>query len=184
MSTTRTIRNLAPTLAVLAALGTGCASTPPPVAATCTLDPPASLGSLADAARTALAGSACRGHFAEFFELALKRAESSPDEANRARFAALIRQGAEQGLVTDFEGKQLYNRYFHTTYVSLPGEYNVCSTLRSKDKLLGALETELADKRRGILTVAADRTGFQEAQRQYTDLVLVLEATALACLDP
>jgi hypothetical protein len=177
---TLTILVVGSTLAM--AIG-GCATSPPPRTAGCQLEPPSTLDSMAETARAELATPACRGHFPAFFELALKRAESSPDAKNRARFADFIKASSDQGLVTQLQARELYNRYFHTTYVSLPGDYNICSTLRSKDQLFAALETELADKRRGMLTIAADRSGFQEAQRQYNDVQLVLEATALACTD-
>jgi hypothetical protein len=168
--------------ALAGALG-GCATSPPPRAASCELEPPSTLDSMTQTARVELATPVCRDQFPAYFELALKRAESSPDEKNRTRFADLIKTSSDQGLVTQVQARELYNRYFHTTYVSLPSDYNICSTLRSKDQLFAALETELADKRRGMLTIAADRAGFQEAQRQYNDLQLVLEATALACTD-
>lgn len=161
----------------------GCASTPSATPAQCSLDSPGSMATLSTTARKELAKPECRGQFMAYFALAMARAESAPDEANRARFAELINDGARHGHLTEHEARRLYTRHFHTTFISLPADYNLCSTLRRKEPLFAALAAELEDKRRGMLMISSDRAGFAEAQRQYADLMLVFEATALACVD-
>lgn len=169
-----------------AVLMAGCATQPVRTDAlegSCALAPPSTIAALVEEGQRTLSAPACRGRFDEYLQLALARAESMPAEVNRQRFADFMHGAVQQGLVSEYAARQAFNRYFHTTFVSLPADYNLCSTLRNKGALLAALATELEDKRRGLLTISADRAGFQEAQRQYTDLQLILEATALACAD-
>jgi hypothetical protein len=163
----------------------GCAVTgaPSTAVAPCSVKAPASMQALTADGQALLAAPACHDRFEEYVSLALKRGESAPDAANRARFAELIAAAAKAGALTEHEAQRTYTRYFHTTFVSLPADYNVCSTLRDKKGLLAGLDTELEDKRRGMLVVAADRAGFQDAQRQHADLRLVLEALDLVCRD-
>lgn len=171
------------TLVVLGILLSACGATTPPRVAECHLQPPDSLERLAAHSREQLSPTACRGRFSEYLELSLTTAELAPDPANRARFAEMLNDSAQHGLVSEHEARLAFNRYFHSTFISLPAEYNLCSVLRREDELIRSLERELEDKRRGMLVISSDPQLFADTQRQYADLTLILHAVALACGD-
>lgn len=88
----------------------------------------------------------------------------------------------DEGLLSQRQAKEHYNRYFNVKFVSLEGDYNNCShTCPRRDSVMRNMERELGDKERGLLKVSLDNAGYYRADELYEEIELVLEATCTAC---
>lgn len=108
-------------------------------------------------------------------------AKIDPDINNRDIMADYLDWAAKRGHMPRETAKYLFNRYFHTTFVSLPDRYSICATIDAMPTIMKDMRRELATKEDAYLNVLHDKTGYQQVYQQYQDLSLILEATKLAC---
>ena len=167
------------TLAVVATLLTlgACASQEPG----CPSPQTRNLDSAVDFVKTSL-NTGCAAHFDRYYDDLLRIAEGDPKPENKRVFSEFLVWSGDQGLLSNRQAKEYYNRYFNVKFMSMKGDYNNCShTCPNKQKVLFDMERELSDKERGLLKVSEDRDGYYRADRLYQEVELVLEATCTAC---
>ena len=156
---------------------TSCASSPPPCAGPQTKNLDAAIGDV----KTALSGG-CAAHFERFYDDLLTIAEGDPRPENKRRFSEFLVWAADEGLLSQRQAREFYNRYFNVKFVSLASDYNNCShTCPRRDRVMLNMERELSDKERGLLRVSQDNGGYYRADELYREMELVLEATCTAC---
>lgn len=183
---TLTVKNLfrLSLVSSMALLASACQTTPQAKLVDCSLSPSHNLDSVAAASLSKMQTAQCHYEFDGHFAQLLNTAKGDPKSANKSVMAAYINNAAQAGVISKLDAKDRYNRYFHTTFMSLPENYNVCSAVadeRQKDRLMKNLERELKQKKEGLLGALKDQNTYYQAQTQYTDLLLMLEATAMAC---
>ena len=154
-----------------------CASTPPP----CNGPQSRSLDKAISEVRSNLT-SGCAAHFDRYFDDLLTIAEGDPKASNKRAFSEFLVWAKDEGLVSQRQAKDNYNRYFNVKFMSMQGDYNNCShTCPHRDRVLLNMERELSDKERGLLKVSLDNQGYYRASELYQEVELVLEATCTAC---
>ncbi len=167
-------------VAALAGLVSACNSNPSREAA---CSPPGghNLDQAMSAARFDLE-TGCEARFDDYLLRLLEIAEGDPGKENKARFSDFLLWANEEGLLSKRQAREVYNRYFGIKYVSMIGEYSVCSEAcpRQPD-LMREMKAELSDKETGLLKVSDDRRSYQRAHQLYREAELVLEATCMAC---
>ena len=170
-------------LAVLAVIfaGTsilaGCAATPPP----CNGPQTKNLNAAVDDVKSTLQNG-CAAHFDRYYDDLLGIAEGDPKPENKRIFSEFLVWSSDQGLLSQRQAKDYYNRYFNVKFIALQGDYNNCShTCPRRDRVMLNMERELSDKERGLLKVALDSDGYYRADELYQEVELVLEATCTAC---
>jgi hypothetical protein len=131
--------------------------------------------------RQNLTNEACQQRFEAYFQKLLEIASGDPDPEHKRRFSDFLVWSNGAGLLTKAQAREKYNRYFNGTFMSLPDEYNVCSSCGNKADILIAMEAELQQKETGLLKVCADKETFYRACDQFSALKLMLEATCMAC---
>jgi hypothetical protein len=156
---------------------TSCASSPPPCNGpqTKNLDAAIALvqGSLA---------SGCSAYFDSYYDDLLSIAEGDPKPENKRLFSEFLVWSSDQGILSQRQARDYYNRYFNVKFVSLQSDYNNCShTCPRRDRVMLDMERELSDKERGLLKVSTDNAGYYRADELYQEMELVLEATCTAC---
>lgn len=156
---------------------TSCASSPPPCAGPQTKN--------LDAAITQVQHrltSGCVANFEGYYDDLLTIAEGDPRPENKRRFSEFLVWAADEGLLSQRQAREYYNRYFNVKFVSLAGDYNNCAhTCPRRDRVMLNMERELSDKERGLLRVSLDNGGYYRADELYREMELVLEATCTAC---
>ena len=138
-----------------------------------------------DAAISSVQGNlvnGCQAHFDSYFNSLLDVAEGDPKPENKRAFSEFLVWSSDQGLLSQRQAENYYNRYFNVKFMSMRGDYNNCShTCPNKRKVLIDMEHELSDKERGLLKVSRDADGYYRADQLYQEIELVLEATCTAC---
>ncbi len=156
---------------------TSCASSPPP----CAGPQSKNLDVAFDQAKSALSAG-CAAHFDRFHDDLLNVAEGDPKPENKRRFSEFLVWSADEGILSQRQARDYYNRYFNVKFMSLAGDYNNCShTCPRRDRVLLDMERELSDKERGLLKVSLDNGAYYRADELYREVELVLEATCTAC---
>ncbi|MBT8088254.1 MAG: hypothetical protein KJO46_09465 [Gammaproteobacteria bacterium] len=154
-----------------------CASTAP----TCSSPQSKNLDHAINAAQASLL-EGCHAHFDRYYDDLLSIAEGDPKQENKRQFSEFLVWSSDQGLLSNRQAQEYYNRYFNFKFMSLKGDYNNCShTCPNKQKVLFDMERELSDKERGLLRVSLDNDGYYRADQLYQEVELVLEATCTAC---
>jgi hypothetical protein len=168
---------------MLVALGTvsflvaSCASSPPP----CNGPQTKNLNAAMLDVQESLAGG-CAAHFDSYYEDLLGIAEGNPDPENKRLFSEFLVWSSDEGILSQRQARDYYNRYFNVKFVSLQSDYNNCShTCPRRDRVMLDMERELSDKERGLLKVSMDNAGYYRADELYQEVELVLEATCTAC---
>jgi hypothetical protein len=124
----------------------------------------------------------CHAHFDRFYDDLLKIAEGEPKAENKREFSEFLVWSSTNGLLSQRQAEDYYNRYFNVKFMSMRGDYNNCShTCPNKQKVLFDMERELSDKERGLLKVSRDADSYYRADQLYQEVELVLEATCNAC---
>ena len=163
-----------------AALLSACNSNPPRTAQ-CNLPEGPQLDQAISAARFDLV-TGCEDRFQDYFERLLVIAEGDPKKENKAKFSEFLVWANQEGLLSKRQARETYNRYFGLKYVSLLGDYSVCSqTCPRQTQVMADMQRELADKEQGLLKVSADQRAYHRANRLFRETELVLEATCSAC---
>jgi len=131
-----------------------------------------------------LQDSHCHYSFGEYRERLLSAAKGAPGPENEARFAGLLRESIDLGIISKRQGQELFSQYFDPEFYVVKAEpRSSCSSLRRKDDLHAAMREELAYKREGMLEILDDEDRFRRAQRHYSDLNLVFDAVEVACTE-
>ncbi len=169
------------TMSLLAALSAlalaSCATSPPP----CDGPQSKNLSAAVDHVKDSLS-SGCAAHFDRYYDDLLRTAEGDPKPGNKRIFSEFLVWTAEEGLLSQRQAKEHYNRYFNVKFMTLQGDYNNCShTCPRRDRIMLDMERELSDKERGLLKVSLDNEGYYRADELYQEVELVLEATCTAC---
>lgn len=129
-----------------------------------------------------LQDSSCHYSYPQYRERLLSAAKGAPGAENEARFADLLRQSIDLGVISKRQGQELFSQYFDPEFYSVKSEpRSSCSSLRHKEELTAAMRRELAYKREGMLEILDDEDRFRQAQRHYSDLSLVFDAVEVAC---
>jgi hypothetical protein len=124
----------------------------------------------------------CIAHFDRYYDDLLSIAEGDPKAENKRLFSEFLVWSADQGILSQRQARDYYNRYFNVKFVSLQSDYNNCShTCPRRDRVMLDMERELGDKERGLLKVSLDNAGYYRADELYDEVNLVLEATCTAC---
>ena len=156
---------------------TSCASSPPP----CVGPQTKNLDAAMNQVKRSL-NDGCAAHFDRFYDDLLTIAEGDPRPENKRRFSEFLVWTADEGLLSQRQAREYYNRYFNVKFISLAGDYNNCShTCPRRDRVMLNMERELSDKERGLLRVSLDNSGYYRADELYREVELVLEATCTAC---
>jgi len=175
-----TFRNPLFALAVLigsSVLLTSCATSPPP----CDGPHSRNLSAAVDHVKNSLENG-CAAHFDRFYDDLLQIAEGDPKPENKRLFSEFLVWTADEGLLSQRQAKDYYNRYFNVKFMSLQGDYNNCShTCPARSRIMLEMERELSEKERGLLKVSLDNDGYYRADELYQEVELVLEATCAAC---
>jgi hypothetical protein len=119
--------------------------------------------------------------FERYFNHLLEIASGDPDPENKRTFSQFLIWANHEGILTRRQSQDYYNRYFNTTFMSLPDEYSVASSCPDKAEIVSAMTAELRQKEAGLVRACQDKEAFYLAHEQYTTLLVVLEATCLAC---
>ena len=151
--------------------------------ASCTLPSGVNLEEALDHSRKDLARLECEPMFDSYFERLLDVAKRDPDIENRRRFSDFLIWANSGGIIDKIQARDYYNRYFNTTFISLPDDFNVCSSCpegRKRDLEL-ELQKELGQKEDGLLRACQDKPAYYAAADQYNSILLLLDATCTAC---
>jgi hypothetical protein len=169
------------TLSLLVALSAlilaSCATSPPP----CDSPQTRNLSAAVDDVKDSLS-SGCAAHFDRYYDDLLRTAEGDPKPGNKRVFSEFLVWSADEGLLSQRQAKDHYNRYFNVKFMTLQSDYNNCShTCPRRDRIMLDMERELSDKERGLLKVSLDNDGYYRADELFQEVELVLEATCTAC---
>lgn len=154
-----------------------CASTAP----TCTSPLTKNLDSALASVQASLVNG-CQAHFDRYYDNLLTIAEGDPKPENKRKFSEFLVWANDNGLLSNRQAENYYNRYFNVKFMAMKGDYNNCShTCPNKQQVLLNLERELSDKERGLMKVSRDADGYYRADKLFHQIELVLTATCTAC---
>jgi hypothetical protein len=164
-------------LVLFAATLASCASSPPP----CYGPQSRNLDTAINQVQDSLV-SGCAANFDLYYDDLLRIAEGDPKAENKRIFSEFLVWSTDEGILSQRQAKDYYNRYFNVKFVSMAGDYNNCThTCPRRDQVMRNMERELTDKERGLMKVSLDSTGYYRADELYQEIELVLEATCTAC---
>ena len=125
----------------------------------------------------------CETMFDGYFARLIEVAKRDPDMENKRRFSEFLQWSHGQGIIDKIQARSYYNRYFNTTFMSLPDDYNVCSscTAEKKQTIENEMENELRQKEEGLLKACRDKSAYYKASDQYNSILLLLDATCTSC---
>ena len=125
----------------------------------------------------------CETMFDGYYTRLIAVARRDPDLQNKRRFSEFLEWANEEGIIDKIQARNYYNRYFNTTFMSLPDDFNVCSSCAEKTQkdLESQLEEELGQKEEGLLRACQDKNAYYLAADQYNSIMLLLDATCTAC---
>ncbi len=155
----------------------------PQAAPRCTLPSGVSLDEALVHSRKDLGHLECEVMFDSYYERLIEVAKRDPEMANKRKFSDFLQWANTEGIIDKIQARNYYNRYFNTTFMSLPDEYNVCSSCseRNQKDLEFQLEEELGQKEEGLLRACQDKNAYYIAADQYNSIMLLLDATCTAC---
>jgi len=164
-------------IAMCSVVVSSCAATPPP----CNGPQTRSLHDAIDDVKITLSGG-CAAHFDRYYDDLLSIAEGDPKLGNKRIFSEFLVWSSDEGLLSQRQARDYYNRYFNVKFMSMQGDYNNCShTCPRRERVMLDMERELSDKERGLLKVSLDSAGYYRSDELYQEIELVLEATCTAC---
>ena len=129
-----------------------------------------------------LEDSSCHYFYPEYRQQLIAAAKGTPGPENEARFASLLRESIDRGIISKRQGQELFSQYFDPEFFAVKAEpRSSCSSLRRKDEMYTAMREELSYKREGMLEILEDEGRFRQAQQHYNNLQLVFDAVEVAC---
>ena len=129
-----------------------------------------------------LSDARCHYSYADYRERLLGVAKGSPGPENEQRFAALLRESIDLGVISRRQGQEIFSQYFDPEFYTVKSEArSSCTSLRQRDQLKVAMRQELDYKRMGMLEILDDEARFRKAQHYYNDLNVVFDAVDAAC---
>ena len=125
----------------------------------------------------------CEPMFDSYFGQLIDVAKRDPDIENKRRFSEFLEWAHDQGIIDKIQARSYYNRYFNTTFMSLPDDYNVCSSCPEETikDIENQMEKELRQKEDGLLRACRDKSAYYKASDQYNSVLLLLDATCTSC---
>ena len=140
------------------------------------------LAAAIDSTQTSLING-CHAHFDHYYDDLLSIAEGDPKPENKQAFSEFLVWSSDQGLLSKRQAQDYYNRYFNTTFISLPDDYNVCSSCTGETikNIEDQMENELRQKEEGLLRACRDKGAYYTASDQYNSILLLLDATCTSC---
>jgi hypothetical protein len=182
MKTTRnTLVNRGGLLALLAVL-TACSQQAVKSVDHCHIDPNNNVDRMFSQVSDKLADTSCHYFYPEYRQQLITAAKGTPGPENEARFAALLRESIDRGIISKRQGQALFSQYFDPEFFAVKAEpRSSCSSLRRKDQMYASMREELAYKREGMLEMLEDEGRFRQAQQHYNNLQLVFDAVEVAC---
>ena len=170
-------------LSTLFVLGiAGCAQNPPADLTHCELSSTNNVERLFSEASEKLRDSSCHYSYPAYRERLVTAAKGSPGPENEARFAGLLRETIDLGVISRRQGQEVFSQYFDPEFYAVKSDHrSSCTTLRAREELEVAMRRELDYKREGMLEILNDEQRFRQAQHYYSDLNLVFEAVDAAC---
>ena len=132
-------------------------------------------------ARSDLVFMECQMQFDAYFQRLLDIGTGDPKQENNRLFSEFLQWANQAGLINRLQAKNRYNRYFNSTFMSLPDEYNTCSICGKKDRVYTDMAMELRQKEKGMRDICRDMTAYNQTVNLYTNIQTVLEATCTAC---
>ncbi|MEM1144727.1 MAG: hypothetical protein AAGI88_19265 [Pseudomonadota bacterium] len=163
-----------------------CASTSPEPVATvdCTGPDANSLAAGIAQVKERLGEPGCMSRYDRYYEDLLAIGESDPGSQNKKVMRDFIAWSHEQGLIGRQKGKEMYTRYFHPNFVSLPDGFSACSSMcPARTAIERDMKTELSQKYRGAVGILGDKDAYRKIDMQYNGLLLLMDATCQACAD-
>ena len=159
-----------------------CSQMPETTTADCSLSATNNVDQLFAEASARLRDGSCHYSFPRYRDQLVAAAKGAPGPENEARFAELLRESIELGIISKKQGQETFSRYFDPEFYVVKSEArSSCSSLRSKERLYAEMRTELAYKREGMLDILNDEERFRKAQNYYQDLNIVFDAVDAAC---
>ncbi len=129
-----------------------------------------------------LGDSSCHYFYPEYRDQLILAAKGAPGPENEARFAALLRESIDRGIISKRQGQAQFSQYFDPEFFAVKAEpRSSCSSLRRKEEMYTAMREELSYKREGMLEILEDEDRFHQAQQHYSKLQLVFDAVEVAC---
>ena len=181
MKSKRTTMRAGAVIVALAAVS-ACGQLPQKSTADCSLGNTNNVEKLFAETSEKLETAACHYSFPQYRDRLIAAAKGAPGPENEARFANLLRQSIDQGIISKKQGQETFSRYFDPEFYVVKSEArSSCSSLRKKDQLYADMRTELAHKREGMLEILNDEERFRKAQHYYQDLNTVFDAVDAAC---
>lgn len=167
---------------ILVLLFSSCA-TRPYVNPTCTLPSGVNLEEALTHSKEDLGHLECETLFDGYYTSLIEVAKRDPDLQNKRKFSEFLEWANQEGIIDKIQARSYYNRYFNTTFMSLPDDFNVCSSCSEKTQkeLEFRLEEELGQKEEGLLRACQDKNAYYLASDQYNSIMLLLDATCTAC---
>ncbi len=125
----------------------------------------------------------CEPMFDSYLVRLIEVAKRDPTIENKRRFSEFLEWAHDQGIIDKIQARDYYNRYFNTTFMSLPDDFNVCSscTQDAKSEIERQMEAELHQKEEGLLRACLDKNAYYSASDQYNSILLLLDATCSSC---
>ncbi len=125
----------------------------------------------------------CEPMFDNYFVRLIEVAKRDPDMENKRRFSEFLEWAHDSGIIDKIQARSYYNRYFNTTFMSLPDDFNVCSSCAEEMKkdIESQMEAELHQKEEGLLRACRDKNAYYAASDQYNSILLLLDATCMSC---
>ena len=158
----------------------GCSSTPP-ADTSCTMPTGHDLDKAISASKFQLE-TGCAAHFDRYFASLLSIASGDPGRENKGKFSDFLLWANQADLISKNQARAYYNRYFGVKYMSMQGDYSVCSyACPKRSQLLRDMRSELQQKELGLAKVSADTSTYHRATQLYNETEIVLEATCTAC---
>ena len=119
-----------------------------------------------------LADPLCHYEYPDYRDRLLQAAKGSPGPENEARFAGMLRESIDRGIISKRQGQALFSQYFDAEFYAVKAESrSSCASLRQKQELYTDMREELAYKRqrRSVSAPAVVRTpSFPRMSREGT----------------
>jgi len=160
----------------------GCTGQSDKDLAHCQLSSSSNVERLFEEVSVKLADPVCHYSYSSYRQQLVQAAKGSPGPENEERFAGLLRDSIDRGVISKRQGQEMFSRYFDPEFYVVKSEpRSSCTSLRQREQLQTAMRRELAYKKEGMLEILGDEGRFRKAQHYYSDLNVVFDAVQAAC---